>query len=321
MSFVAKLLRMNDGADYLGKMGKSLTEGNNPLLTGANADDAAKFFRGESDTISGVSKDTISNLTSVRGHMQQELKGGGTKFTEQGVRAMYKNVSEGGNVNAGLSVAGMTKSNIPGFQAMGNPSKELGSMAMGGMLGAGAANLVGGDPMDGATLGVMAGMAGSIGARAFRESIGDIETSVMKKVLKKDFADKAVPGSVGTYNGRRVERVGDEFVMPRKTGSGEVRFDATSHKGQAIARDAKFKNVSARSQNLNALKDPGRDTSDLGRVDKFIYDRMMDAKKPSLGMQSRAATASGAMLAGAMFSSARTKDKRRGFNRNRGNRF
>lgn len=333
------LLRMNDGADYMGGVGRSLTEGDDAILKGANADDAAAFFRGESDTIAGVGDDVVGNLTNVRANMQEQLKEGGTEFTNEAVRAMYRNVSEGGNVNAGLSAAGMTRSNIPGFQAMGDPSNLLGSMAMGGLLGAGAANIVGGDPMDGATLGAMAGAAGSIGARAFRESIGDIETSVMKKVLKKDFATtekaetKLLPGGgVKTKGGRTFMDSGevvennrvDNFI-PDPNKMNNLQRIIMSRPGSQPFDDGitveTGRMISARSQNLNALADQGRDTSGLGRVDKFIYDRMMDPKKTSLGMQSRMATASGAMLAGAMFSSARTKDKRRGFNRNRGNRF
>ena len=77
-----------------------------------------------------------------------------------------------------------------------------------------------------------------------------------------------------------------------------------------------------RSQKLKAISAENFQAPEgLGKMDEFLLNRMKSTEKASIGMQSRFATASGAMLAGAAFSSARTKNKRRGFNQHRGNRF
>ena len=343
MNFLTRnLLRMDVGADYMGNVGRALGDSSDKALGKLNNDALGQFFSGKSDTVAGASGDVLKNLTAVKTNIQDELKAGGTRFSDEAVQAMYRNVSEGGNVNAGLSAAGTTMSNMQGFQALGNSNGALslvGSMGMGGLVGGGAASIVGGDPMEGVTLGAMAGAAGSIGARAFRESIGDIETSVMKKALGNNFNEvqKAetkllAGGGVQSKNGNiymnsgeivknnKVKKLIDPSKMNliqrrlmTKTGSQQLNDGVTVETGRML---------SARSQNLNALQDDSLvDTTNLGRVDKFIYDKMVDPKSASIGTQSRFATTSGAMLAGAAFSSARTKDKRRGFNRNRGNRF
>lgn len=324
MNFLTRnLLRMDVGADYMSGVGKALGDSNDTVLKGLDNDALGQFFSGKSNTVAGASSDVVKNLTAVRTNIQDELKAGGTRFSDEAVQAMYRNVSEGGSVNAGLSAAGTTMSNMPGFQALGNSSGTLslvGSMGMGGLIGGGAANIVGGDPMEGVTLGAMAGAAGSIGARVFRESIGDIETSVMKKALGNNFANKSAKSKEGEFAGKYAFREDGKIHIDR--GNGKTATFDESRPGGKLILERGFSDVSARSQNLSALKDDSLvDTTNLGRVDKFLYDKMVNQESASIGMQSRFATMSGAMLAGAAFSSARTKDKRRGFNRNRGNRF
>ena len=80
---------------------------------------------------------------------------------------------------------------------------------------------------------------------------------------------------------------------------------------------------SARSQNLDAigqmeLKDA---PNTMNFLDKQVMKQMQDDKSASMGVQSRFATISGAALAGMAFTSSAGSDKRRGFNRNRGNRI
>jgi hypothetical protein len=83
--------------------------------------------------------------------------------------------------------------------------------------------------------------------------------------------------------------------------------------------------VFSRSDNLAAIRnidfDDAAATKGISGLDKFLGKRMNDTSKPSVGMQSRTAVASGALLSGLAFTSPAGSNKKRGFNKNRGNRF
>lgn len=83
--------------------------------------------------------------------------------------------------------------------------------------------------------------------------------------------------------------------------------------------------ISDRGKNLAAIRDIDFDdavaTKGMSGLDKFLGKRMKDTSKPSIGMQSRTAVASGALLSGLAFTSPAGSNKKRGFNKNRGNRF
>ena len=83
--------------------------------------------------------------------------------------------------------------------------------------------------------------------------------------------------------------------------------------------------ISDRGTNLAAIRnidfDDAAATKGISGLDKFLGKRMNDTSKPSVGMQSRTAVASGALLSGLAFTSPAGSNKKRGFNKNRGNRF
>ena len=204
---------------------------------------------------------------------------------------------------------------------------DLGGILVSAGLGAGAANLVGGDRAEGAMYGMSAAMIGKAATRTFRDALPGIEESVMKKALGSKFATKDLKvGEAGvTRGGNQYRKINDrlEIDIPNRD---TVVFDLQNQQGQNMmnrinrsGRKQNDLNQSARSQNLEALKKA--DTTDMNIMDRFLVNRMNDPAKASIGGQSRSMIASGALLGGAAFSSSRTKNKSRGFNQNRGSRF
>lgn len=258
--------------------------------SGGDEADILSVMRGEKEISTLSDKDTGTTLESIIKRRNE-----GTFSTEEAVGSMYQNVKDSGSVFGGLSNAGQTKSNALGFSAFGNPDNILGSIGMGAFVGAGASSIAGGDVSEGAFLGGLAGAAGSVGAKVFRESLGAMEESVMKKALGGDFKTK----DLMQYPTKKV---------PARFGSGTYTT-------------SKLKQT-ARGRNLDAIgKIDLKDAPEsMNFLDKQVVKQMQNKESASMGVQSRFATMSGAALAGMAFTSSAGSDKRRGFNRNRGNR-
>lgn len=295
-----------------------------------------QVLRGEKTAADlGLGEDTGKVLSSVSERFKE-----GQLSTNEAIGAMYKNVQDTGEVFGGLSVAGQTKSQALGFGAFGNPDNIIGSAAMGAFVGAGASSITGGDTTEGAIIGGMVGGIGSVGARAFRDSLGAIEESVMKKALGSKFKTKDIAPKQEVLKGMPLGQITRPELQGKTLGEltgnpimkdADVKLsDASSSQKKGLSYMAPGGEIftgsvgrSARNQNLDEIgKINLKDAPDnLNFVDRHVIGKMQDKKAPSIGVQSRFATLSGAALAGMAFTSSAGSDKRRGFNKDRGNRF
>lgn len=284
------------------------------------------FLRGTANDVTGATPQQMGALGMVRTQMQ-EGAAGGEFYSRSAIGDMYNNAQDTGSVFGGLSGAGRTESTNSLFSMVGGGSMssagDLGGILVSAGLGAGAANLVGGDKAEGAMYGMSAAMIGKAAARTFRDALPDIEKSVMKRALGNNLATEDLMMQEGKTGGRHsFFRIGNEVEVNYP--SGKRNFTVNSVEGQKLYKQ-KGKKItnetvqSPRSQNLEALKKA--DTTDMNVMDRFLVNRMNDPAKASIGGQSRSMIASGALLGGAVFSSSRTKNKSRGFNQNRGSRF
>lgn len=314
--------------DYYGEVSGSLAD-----VSGAKKDDILSVMRGEKSANDVGLNDSAGEVISTLKSRFDE----GTLSTNEAVEAMYKNAQDTGEVFGGLSRAGETRSQAMGFGAFGNPENIAGSVAMGAFVGAGASSVFGGDTTEGAMLGGIVGAGGSIGAKVFRESLGAMEESVMKKALGSEFKTKGIAPEQKVSGGMPLKEINrselQEKTLGQLTGN-PLMSDANvkllnandSQKQGLFYMGQEFNEVasrSARSQNLDAigqmeLKDA---PNTMNFLDKQVMKQMQDDKSASMGVQSRFATISGAALAGMAFTSSAGSDKRRGFNRNRGNRI
>lgn len=300
---------------YFGDVSESLSRAG-----GGGRDEILSVMRGERTAADvGLNESTQKVISTVQSRFDE-----GTLSSNAAIGAMYRNVQDTGEVFGGLSRAGETKSQALGFGALGNPSNMIGSAAMGAVVGAGTSSIFGGDVVEGGMYGGLIGAGGSIGARVFRESLGGMEESVMKKALGDNFKTKDTILQEGTYGTTNMPftRIDDQMSVGKKN----KIFDPTSKQGKAILAGANFtknQTLSARSQNLDAIsKMDLKDVPDsMNFLDKQVMKQMQSDKSASMGVQSRFATISGAALAGMAFTSSAGSDKRRGFNRNRGNRI
>jgi hypothetical protein len=303
--------------DYYGEASESLA---GVIGGGVKKDDILDVMRGDKSASDVGLDDSAGKVISTLKSRFDE----GTLSTNEAVGAMYKNVQDTGEVFGGLSRAGETRSQAMGFGAFGNPENILGSVGMGAFVGAGASGIFGGDVTEGAMLGGMVGAGGSIGAKVFRESLGAMEESVMKKALGTNFKTNDEFIQEGTYGKTHMPftRVNDEISLGKKNRI----FSTESKIGERVLNEGTFtknQTLSARNQNLEAINkmDLKDAPESMNFLDKQVMKQMKDDKSASMGVQSRFATISGAALAGMAFTSSAGSDKRRGFNRNRGNRI
>ena len=304
--------------NYFGDVSETLSKAG-----GGNRDDILSVMRGEKAAADvRLNENTQKVISTVQSRFDE-----GTLSSNAAVSAMYRNVQDTGEVFGGLSRAGETRSQALGFGALGNPSNMIGSAAMGAVVGAGTSSIFGGDVVEGGMYGGLIGVGGSVGARVFRESLGAMEESVMKKALGSNFKTKEMILQEGTTGGgKKFTRIDNEITVDYKKGA--KIFDVNSARGKNILNQKGLKytsnqNFSARSQNLDAISkmDLKDVPSSMNFLDKQVMKQMQNNKSASMGVQSRFATISGAALAGMAFTSSAGSDKRRGFNRNRGNRI
>lgn len=319
---------------YFGDVSESLSRAG-----GGGRNEILSVMRGERTAADvGLNESTQKVISTVQSRFDE-----GTLSSNAAIGAMYRNVQDTGEVFGGLSRAGETKSQALGFGALGNPSNIIGSAAMGAVVGAGTSSIFGGDAVEGGMYGGLIGAGGSIGARVFRESLGAMEESVMKKALgdsfkTKDFVEtRNIPGGgVVDMKGKRFYMDSGEIIRDNKVTktvdtkrmqsiqSYKLNKSNTIHKVMSGGVDVKTgKVLSARNQNLEAISSMDlKDVPDsMNFLDKQVMKQMQNNKSASMGVQSRFATMSGAALAGMAFTSSAGSDKRRGFNRNRGNRI
>jgi len=303
--------------DYYGEVSSSLAD-----ASGTKKEDILSVMRGEKNASEVGLDDSAGKVISTLKSRFDE----GTLSTNEAVEAMYKNAQDTGEVFGGLSRAGETRSQAMGFGAFGNPENIAGSVAMGAFVGAGASSVFGGDTTEGAMLGGIVGAGGSIGAKVFRESLGAMEESVMKKALGSEFNNLDVM-STPVKNGKISLDSAGNMAAYNDTGAvikaQKLNTDQAENLGTRMVGTPGMTYQSARSQNLDAigkmdLKDA---PNTMNFLDKQVMKQMQDDKSASMGVQSRFATISGAALAGMAFTSSAGSDKRRGFNRNRGNRI
>lgn len=303
--------------NYFGDVSKTLS-----TAGAGKQDDILSVMRGEKTAADvGLNENAQKVISTVQSRFDE-----GTLSSNAAIEAMYKNVQDTGEVFGGLSRAGETKSQALGFGALGNPSNMLGSAAMGAVVGAGTSSIFGGDVVEGGMYGGLIGVGGSIGARVFRESLGAMEESVMKKALGDNFSNLDVM-SAPIKNGKISLDSAGNMVAFDSTGkmlrNQKLNANQATRLGRKMNASPGMTYQSARSQNLDAIsKMDLKDVPDsMNFLDKQVMKQMQNNKSASMGVQSRFATISGAALAGMAFTSSAGSDKRRGFNRNRGNRI
>jgi hypothetical protein len=302
---------------------------------GGTESDILSVLRGDK-ALADVGLENTSSA-KVIGQIKEDFDQG-TMRTTDSVSAMFRNVEDTDELFGGLSAAGQTRAQALGFSAFGNPGNILGSMGMGAAFGAGASSMFGGDVKEGAVYGGLAGGVGAVGAKMFRAGLQDLEESVMKKALGKDFATENILGTKflsggGVARGERAYMDSGEIIKNNRvveTLDPETMNTlqrqkmlkpgyAPINKGRTVETGSE---VSARSQNLQAISAQDfKPAEKLNVAESFALKKMQDTKSASMGVQSRFATMGGAMLAGVAFSGKAGEDKRRGFNKNRGNRF
>lgn len=305
--------------------------------SGQESSNILSFLKGDVDTVSGADDAMMQSFKGVKAGMDEAFSEGNF-YTRSAIGDMYNNAADsGGDIFAGLSGAGATRSGNAFFQSLSSQegAGALGGLLVGAGLGAGAAGLVGGDKGEGAMYGAGATMIGRAGAKVLKGAMGEMETTFMKKTLGSKFATEDIAATRnisggGVSRGNRTYMDSGEIIKDNKVVDTispadmnilqRQKMQRTGYQPFTDGRTVETGGIkSARSQNLEALKSV--DTSDMGTIDKFMVNRINDPNKASIGAQSRTMIASGALLSGMAFSSGRTKDRRSGFNKNRGNRF
>ena len=296
----------------------------------AGGENLEAFLRGTADDVTGATPQQMDALGMVRTQMQEGAVGG-EFYSRSAIGDMYNNAKDGQGVFGGLSGAGRTESTNSLFSMVGggpmSSAGDLGGILVSAGLGAGAANLVGGDRAEGAMYGMSAAMIGKAATRTFRDALPGIEESVMKRALGDNFVSSSkILGGGGISRGNRAYMDSGDIIRDNKitgtldpTSMNELQRRKMARPGYKPFTNGRTVEIDARSQNLEALKKV--DTTDMNVMDRFLVNRMNDPAKASIGGQSRSMIASGALLGGAVFSSSRTKNKSRGFNQNRGSRF
>lgn len=198
-------------------------------------------------------------------------------------------------------------------------AKGVGALAMGGLLGAGAAGMTGNDKFSGAIAGAVGVIGGRGLSKALSENVGGIENYMMKKVMGDQMLTReGIEGMVkkGDASPAQIDLLQDQMTrMGRSESYQEQALGALANK-EEIGRLRPFREQNLRVGNLQRAK--AMETGSMSAVQKTMHGML--TKNKGIGMQSRYLVGSGAMLSGVAFSSPR-KDRSRGFNRNRGNRF
>lgn len=251
------------------------------------------------------------------------------RYTPETLDRMSTSLSNTGEIGRGITQRDTVGTN-PLLRVLGSSEGYGGAAAaigIGAGLGAGAAALTGNDKGSGA----IAGGLGVIGMRglskAVSDNIGGIENFMMKKVLGEEelFVPSKVQQSIreGNVTDQQIaslrSHMQDMGYKPRaqQTAENQARKGSDYFMHQGMGRTVK--KMTDEAARRNQLENISRmETGNMSAVQRGMHGML--TKNKGIGMQTRYLVGSGAMLSGVAFSSPR-KDRSRGFNRNRGNRF
>lgn len=244
-------------------------------------------------------------------------------YTDATLGRMSSNLKQTGQIGLGVTEREtLGTSKLLGM--MGHQeglAKGVGALAMGGLLGAGAAGITGNDKFSGAIAGAVGVIGGRGLSRAVSENIGGMENFMMKKVLGDDMLTREgieEMVSKGDASQKQIGLLQDQMTRMGKrseTYQGSILHEIGNNTSTFL-KDAPFSEQNLRAGNLQRAST--METGSMSAVQKTMHGML--TKNKGIGMQSRYLVGSGAMLSGVAFSSPR-KDRSRGFNRNRGNRF
>lgn len=235
------------------------------------------------------------------------------RYTPETLERMSGNLSRTGEIGLGITQRDTVGSSGI-LKMLGSSEGLLGAGAaigIGAGLGAGAAALTGNDKGSGAIAGGISviGMRGL--SRAVSDNIGGIENFMMKKVLGDDMVTREALEEAG--NSGQVTKMDD---LLDKIGADDSLKTLAMTEPERALRDASLSRTALRRGNLQRAS--AMETGNMSAVQRGMHGML--TKNKGIGMQTRYLVGSGAMLSGVAFSSPR-KDRSRGFNRNRGNRF
>ena len=198
-------------------------------------------------------------------------------------------------------------------------AKGVGALAMGGLLGAGAAGMTGNDKFSGAIAGAVGVIGGRGLSKALSENVGGIENYMMKKVMGDQMLTReGIEGMVrkGDASQSQIDLLQDQMTRMGRSDKNQTHILGALSKKFDIGKLKVFNEQNLRAGNLQRAS--AMETGSMSAVQRGMHGML--TKNKGIGMQSRYLVGSGAMLSGVAFSSPR-KDRSRGFNRNRGNRF
>lgn len=309
---------------YLGGAAEKF-KGNLP--SGVGFDEFESALKGgieEFDTF--VGKQVDENQGVLR-NIGDELLGTAEKpaprYTPETLERMSTSLKDTGEIGRGITQRDTVGTN-PLLRVLGSSEGYGGAAAaigIGAGLGAGAAALTGNDKGSGAIAGGL-GVIGMRGlSRAVSDNIGGIENFMMKKVLGEDMLTREGIGEMVSKGDATQKQIGLlEDQMTRMGKKSQTYQTSVLHEignnASTFLKDAPFSEQNLRVGNLQRAST--METGSMSAVQRGMHGML--TKNKGIGMQTRYLVGSGAMLSGVAFSSPR-KDRSRGFNRNRGNRF
>ena len=307
---------------YLGSAAESFKKN---LPAGTNFDEFQTALKGGSDSFETFVESQAEGSRGVLRNIGSELLGSAEKpaprYTPETLGRMSDNLSRTGEVGLGITQRDTVGSSSI-LRTLGSSEGLLGAGAaigIGAGLGAGAAALTGNDKGSGAIAGGISviGMRGL--SRAVSDNIGGIENFMMKKVLGDDMLTReGIEEMVekGGGSSAQIDLLKDQMTrMGRSQTYQDNRLIALS-KNEKLQNNLPFNEQNLRTGNLQRAS--AKETGNMSAVQRGMHGML--TKNKGIGMQTRYLVGSGAMLSGVAFSSPR-KDRSRGFNRNRGNRF
>ena len=263
-------------------------------------------------------EDFVTNNPSAKG-LVDELYGAENKpvpmYTDETLSAMARNFEETGEVGLGITARETIGTSRP-LRMLGSSNTfagGTGALALGGLLGAGAAAATGNDQFSGAVAGGLSVLGTRAIGKALTENVGGIESYMMKKVLGDDMVTReALEEAVASKDVNRMNKILQDTGADNTINQTRVLYEPD----KLLSDVPELKAGSLRRSNLQAVQ--ARDPDSLSGMQGAM--QTMLTKNKGIGIQTRYLVGSGALLSGMAFSSPR-KDRSRGFNRNRGNRF
>lgn len=307
---------------YLGGAAQKF-KGNLP--SGVGFDEFESALKGGIDEFDTFVGKQVDDNQGVLRNIGDELLGTAEKpaprYTPETLERMSTSLRNTGEIGRGVTQRDTVGTN-PLLRVLGSSEGYGGAAAaigIGAGLGAGAAALTGNDKGSGA----IAGGLGVIGMRglskAVSDNIGGIENFMMKKVLGDDMLTKEGIGemvSKGDASQKQIGLLQDQMTRMGRSDRNQTNILGALSKKFDVGKLSIFNEQNLRAGNLQRAS--AMETGNMSAVQRGMHGML--TKNKGIGMQTRYLVGSGAMLSGVAFSSPR-KDRSRGFNRNRGNRF